>query len=63
MDEKDGTSGVAHVLEHMMFKGTKKLASGEFNKHRRRGRRPRQRLHQPRLHGLFPDRAEAALPR
>jgi len=32
MDEKDGTSGVAHVLEHMMFKGTKKLAAGEFNK-------------------------------
>jgi zinc protease len=32
MDEKDGTSGVAHVLEHMMFKGTKKHPSGEFNK-------------------------------
>ncbi|MDP2794112.1 MAG: pitrilysin family protein [Sulfurisoma sp.] len=32
MDEKDGTSGVAHVLEHMMFKGTKKHVSGEFNK-------------------------------
>jgi zinc protease len=25
MDEVDGTSGVAHVLEHMMFKGTKSL--------------------------------------
>ncbi|RLJ67959.1 M16 family metallopeptidase [Sulfurisoma sediminicola] len=32
MDEKDGTSGVAHVLEHMMFKGTKHYAAGEFNK-------------------------------
>ena len=32
MDEKDGTSGVAHVLEHLMFKGTKNLKSGEFNK-------------------------------
>ncbi len=32
MDEKDGTSGVAHALEHLMFKGTKHLASGEFNK-------------------------------
>jgi zinc protease len=32
MDEVDGTSGVAHVLEHMMFKGTKSLKPGEFNK-------------------------------
>jgi zinc protease len=32
MDEKDGTSGVAHALEHLMFKGTKNLKSGEFNK-------------------------------
>ena len=32
MDEKDGTSGVAHVLEHLMFKATKTLKSGEFNK-------------------------------
>ena len=32
IDEVDGTSGVAHVLEHMMFKGTKKLAPGEFSK-------------------------------
>ncbi|MBS3917096.1 MAG: insulinase family protein [Sulfuritalea sp.] len=32
MDEVDGTSGVAHVLEHMMFKGTKNLKPGEFSK-------------------------------
>ena len=32
MDEKDGTSGVAHVLEHMMFKGTRQVKAGEFNR-------------------------------
>jgi zinc protease len=32
MDEKDGTSGVAHMLEHMMFKGTRKVPAGGFNK-------------------------------
>ncbi|RZL89467.1 MAG: insulinase family protein [Variovorax sp.] len=31
-DEVDGTSGVAHVLEHMMFKGTKDLKPGEFSR-------------------------------
>jgi zinc protease len=32
MDEVDGTSGVAHVLEHMMFKGTPSLKPGEFSR-------------------------------
>ncbi len=32
MDEVDGTSGVAHVLEHMMFKGTASLRPGEFSR-------------------------------
>ena len=32
MDEVDGTSGVAHVLEHMMFKGTKTVPPGEFSR-------------------------------
>ncbi len=32
MDEVDGASGVAHVLEHMMFKGTPNVGPGEFNK-------------------------------
>ncbi len=32
MDEVDGTSGVAHVLEHMMFKGTADLKAGEFSR-------------------------------
>ncbi len=32
IDEVDGTSGVAHVLEHMLFKGTKKMGPGEYSK-------------------------------
>ncbi|MCV2866688.1 M16 family metallopeptidase [Albidovulum sediminicola] len=31
-DEARGVSGVAHFLEHLMFKGTEKLAPGEFSK-------------------------------
>jgi zinc protease len=31
MDEPEGVTGVAHVLEHMMFKGTRKVGPGEFN--------------------------------
>jgi len=32
MDEPEGVSGIAHFLEHMMFKGTEKVGPGEFNK-------------------------------
>lgn len=31
-DEPPGKSGIAHFLEHLMFKGTGKLAPGEFSK-------------------------------
>ena len=32
MDEFNGTTGVAHVLEHMMFQGTRNRPPGEFSK-------------------------------
>ncbi|HRF05737.1 insulinase family protein [Accumulibacter sp.] len=32
MDETNGRTGVAHVLEHMMFKGTPTVGPGEFNR-------------------------------
>jgi len=32
MDEVDGHSGLAHVLEHMLFKGTPTVPAGEFSR-------------------------------
>ena len=32
MDEISGQTGVAHVLEHMLFKGTKAVPAGEFSR-------------------------------
>ena len=32
IDERSGTTGVAHVLEHMLFKGTKAVPGGEFSR-------------------------------
>ncbi|MDD2684561.1 MAG: pitrilysin family protein [Gallionella sp.] len=32
MDERTGVTGIAHVLEHLMFKGTAKVPMGEFSK-------------------------------
>lgn len=31
-DDPRGASGIAHFLEHLMFKGTEKIAPGEFSK-------------------------------
>ncbi len=31
-DEPPGKSGIAHFLEHLMFKGTDKIPAGEFSK-------------------------------
>jgi zinc protease len=32
MDERTGVTGIAHVLEHLMFKGTHSVPAGEFSK-------------------------------
>lgn len=32
MDERTGVTGIAHVLEHMMFKGTTSVPAGEFSR-------------------------------
>ena len=32
MDEVNGRTGLEHVLEHMMFKGTEKVKAGEFSR-------------------------------
>src|SRR6478609_553375 len=32
MDEVDGSSGLAHMLEHILFKGTRQLKPGEFSR-------------------------------
>ncbi|HYG12748.1 MAG TPA: insulinase family protein, partial [Methylophilaceae bacterium] len=32
MDEVNGKTGVAHVLEHMMFKGTDQVGPGQFSR-------------------------------
>lgn len=32
LDEVNGKTGVAHVLEHMMFKGTKRVPAGQFSR-------------------------------
>jgi zinc protease len=52
MDEVSGTTGVAHMLEHMMFKGTE-LPVGEFSRTIARAGGGKC-VHIPRLHGLLP---------
>ena len=32
MDEVDGNTGLAHMLEHMLFKGTAEVKAGEFSR-------------------------------
>ena len=30
--EREGISGISHILEHLMFKGTKTMKPGEFSR-------------------------------
>ena len=68
-DEPAGKAGIAHFLEHLLFKGTKKLSPGEFSNivYRHGGednafttlarfeREARERTAQLRERGLFGD--------
>ena len=58
-DETPGKSGLAHFLEHLMFKGTSKNPAGEFSKTVAAHRRSGERLHLERLHRLFSARRRA----
>ena len=62
-DETPGKSGLAHFLEHLMFKGTAKNPTGRFSQVVATRRRPGKRLHLERLHRLLPARAERAAQR
>ena len=59
-DETPGKSGLAHFLEHLMFKGTAKNPAGKFSQVVVAHRRPGKRFHLAGLHRLFPARAERA---
>ncbi len=55
-DDPLGQSGIAHFLEHLMFKGTAKHPAGEFSKVVSEPRRAGECVHVVRLHGVFPAR-------
>ena len=55
-DDPPGKSGIAHFLEHLMFKGTKNHKLGEFSEVVVGTRRPGERVHLERLHRVFPAR-------
>ena len=53
-DETPGKSGLAHFLEHLMFKGTAKNPTRALLAGRRRRWRARKRIHLQRLYRLLP---------
>ena len=53
-DEPPGVSGIAHFLEHLMFKSTDKIASGDFSRIVSRLGGQDNAFTMPRRHGLLP---------
>ena len=51
-NERPGATGISHVLEHMLFRSTKSMKTGEIDRLDPARRRPPQRVHELRLHGL-----------
>ncbi len=47
-DDPPGKSGIAHFLEHLMFKGTAAHPKGEFSEYIRQHRRAGERFHRDR---------------
>ena len=62
-DETPGKSGLAHFLEHLMFKGTSKHPAGEFSQTVLRIGGNENAFTSSRLHRLFPARAARAADR
>ena len=58
-DEPDRRSGFAHLFEHLMFMGTKRVPQGEYDKIIESVRRREQRVHGPRHDRVLLHRAGA----
>ena len=58
-DEVRGKSGIAHFLEHLMFKGTKAASRGEFSAIVAEVGGDENAFTTERLHRLFPERRQA----
>ena len=52
-NEQFGKTGISHLLEHMMFKGSKKVSADAFNRMIQENGGQGERIHVRRLHGIF----------
>ena len=62
-DETPGKSGLAHFLEHLMFKGTEKNPGAAFSQDVADDRRPGECLHRQRLYRLLSSACRASISR